>query len=52
MTLVQFAALSLPIVAAIAIIALGRMMTRHDRRAYDLYEAQETARNLLESGKR
>lgn len=52
MTLLQLAALSLPIVAAVAIIALGRMMTRHDRQTYDLQEAQRAARNPLKSGKR
>lgn len=52
MTLVQLAALSLPVVAAITIIVLGRIMTRHDQRAYDLHAAQEAARNPLKSSER
>lgn len=52
MTLFQFAALSLPVVTAIAMIALGRIMTRHDRQAYELHEIKQAKQNALKHRER
>lgn len=49
MTIAELAALSLPAIASVGIILIGRFMTRRDILALEQHEQQECARQQLEA---